>query len=90
MANKNNGNISPDALEAMLKLASKKLGTTPEQLKSTLSDPQKADRLISELDKKQGGKIKSTLNNTKSMDQLMNNPNVKKMLNDLMGDKKNG
>ena len=85
------GGISPEAINEMLKLASKKLGMTPEQLKSTISDPQKANILLQKLDKNNNGKVKSAVNDPKALEDLINsNPKAKKLLNDLLGDKKDG
>jgi len=90
MANTGNaGNISPDMINTMLKIAGQKLGMTPEQLKATISDPKKADELLSSLNKSSGGKAKEAMNSSAALEDLLNsNPKAKKMLEDLMGGKK--
>lgn len=78
-----NSNLSPETLNAMLKMAGSKLGMSPEQLKSTLTDPKKADALLCQL-----GLKKPAQDNRQSIEELLNqNPRAKKMLNDLLGGK---
>ena len=83
--------ISPDSLSAMLKMASKKLGISPEQLKSTLNDPKKANALLDSLDKKNNGALKSAMSDPKTLQKMVeNNPAARKLFNELMGEKDNG
>jgi len=90
MANTGNQrNISPELINTMLKMAGQKLGMTPEQLKATISDPKKTEELLSSLDKNSGGKAKEAMNSSSALEELLNsNPKAKKMLEDLMGGKK--
>lgn len=91
MPSSGKGGISPEALNEMLKLAGKKLGMSPEQLKETITDPQKANNLLSSLDKKNPGKIKAAASDPKALEDLINsNPKAKKLLNELLGEKKDG
>jgi hypothetical protein len=85
----NKGNISPEMINTMLKMAGQKLGMTPEQLRATISDPKKADELLSSLNKNSGGKAKDAMGSTSALEELLNsNPKAKKMLEGLMGGKK--
>jgi hypothetical protein len=90
MANTGNtGNLSPEILNAMLKMAGQKLGMTTEQLRATISDPKKADELLSSLNKNSGGKAKEAMGSTSAIEDLLkSNPKAKKMLENLMGGKK--
>ena len=86
-----NPDFSPQAVEAMLKMASAKLGMSPEQLKSTIQDPKNADALLSGLEKKTGQNVKSAARNPQSFDELLaSNPKLKKLLAELLGEGKNG
>jgi hypothetical protein len=82
-------NNSEDQLNAMLEMAGKKLGISPMQLRNALSDPKKAQSLLSQIDQNSGGKI-----NTSSPEYLEkiinNNPKAKKMFDDLTRGNKNG
>lgn len=80
-------NISNEQLNAMLKTASKKLGISPDKLREALSNPQKVDSVISQIDKKSGVKI--NVSDTKSLERMiMNNPKARKMFEDLAKGKK--
>lgn len=82
-------NISSDQLNAMLNTAGKKLGISPNALRAALSDPKKAESMLSQIDKQSGGKVKAT--NKASLEKMVkNNPAAKKMLDDLMRGGKNG
>lgn len=86
MPNQNPQGLSPETLNAMLKMASSKLGMTPEQLKSAVSDPERADSLLSAIDKSSGGKVSSTISGTGSLEEfLRKNPRAKKLMEELTG-----
>ncbi|RPF47957.1 hypothetical protein EDD70_0765 [Hydrogenoanaerobacterium saccharovorans] len=73
-------NISNAQIDMMLKMASKKLGVTPDQLKSQL---QKGD-LPQGLN---AGNVQQFLNDPKKIEELLNTDNAKKILKDLMNGK---
>lgn len=80
-------NISNEQLNAMLKTASKKLGISPDNLRAALSNPEKADSVLSQIDKNSGGKFNTS--DTKSLERMiMNNPKARKMFEDLARGKK--
>ena len=82
-------NNSNDQLSALLKTAGKKLGISPNDLLAALSDPKKADAMLSEIDKKTGGKISAK--GTDSLENIVkSNPAAKKMFDDLTRGGKNG
>lgn len=82
-------NISNEQLNAMLKTASKKLGISSDQLRSALSNPQKAESVLSQIDRKTGGKFNTS--DTKSLEKMLrNNPKARKMFDDLTRGNKDG
>lgn len=82
-------NISEDQLNAMLEMAGKKLGIAPTQLRAALSDPKKAETLVSQINHKSGGKFNTS--DPSSLEKMVkNNPNAQKMLDDLTKGNKDG
>ncbi len=65
-------NPTPDQLNALLKFASERLGTTPEQLRSTL-DPAVA------------AKADSVLRDREKLNSLLNSPQAQALLKQLLG-----
>lgn len=92
MNNSENKGLDPQTLDKMIKLASKKLGMTPETLKSAVSDPKKAENLLSSLGKNpdkttRTGVDPGTLKSPAALEKLINNnPKAKKLLMELMGE----
>lgn len=82
-------NISNEQLNAMIKTAAKKLGVSSDQLRAALSNPQKAESVLSQIDKKSGGKF-NTSDKSSLERMIMNNPKAKKMFDDLTRGNKNG
>ncbi|HEX3026107.1 MAG TPA: hypothetical protein VHR42_02615 [Clostridia bacterium] len=81
-----NGKLSQDKLNAMLKMAGQKLGMSPQQLQSVLSDRKQSEQLISKLCGQDDSQIKSAAKDPKSLEEyLKKNPRAKKMLEDLLG-----
>lgn len=79
---------SPEELARLLKLASQKLGVTPEKLKSTLSDAHATSELLERLG---GQKAKQALNDPRALqDLLKQNPQAQKFYDDLTGGKGDG
>ena len=88
-SNNPSGNISPEKLSALLKLASNRLGMSPDQLKSVLSDKKSTEELLDKLGAK--NQYEAAMKDPDSLDKMLNsNPKAKKILNDLMGDQKHG
>jgi hypothetical protein len=82
-------NNSNDQLNAMIQAAGKKLGIPPSELLAALSNPKKADAMLSQIDKKTGGKISAK--GTESLENIIkNNPTAKKMFDNLTRGGKNG
>lgn len=93
MGNSANKGLDPETLDKMIKIASKKLGMTPEKLKSAVNDPKQAENLLSSLGKNpsksaRAGVDPSALNSPAALEKLINsNPKAKKLLEELMGNK---
>lgn len=93
MDNSANKGLDPQTLDKMIKIASKKLGMTPEKLKSAVSDPKQAENLLSSLGKSpsdhaQTGVDPGAFSSPAALEKLINsNPKAKKMLEELMGNK---
>jgi hypothetical protein len=82
-------NISDDQLNAMLEMAGKKLGISSSQLRNALSDPKKAQSLLSQIDQNSGGKYNTS--DPGSLEKIVkNNPAAKKMLDNLTRGNKDG
>lgn len=82
-------NKSENKLDALLKTAGEKLGISPEALRAALNDPQKAEQIISGINKKAGDGINSE--STRSLENMINkNPKARKLYDDIMRGGKNG
>ncbi len=73
-----NLNIPQDKLDGMLRLASQKLGTSPQQLKQQLQNGN-FDAL------KGNAALNSILNDPKKMQQMLQNPQIQSLLRNLNG-----
>lgn len=87
MSNKNGG--QDDQLSMLLNTAGKKLGISPESLRAALSDPKLAESVLGQIDKNSGGKLKMT--SKESLEKMVkNNPQAKKLYDELSRGGKNG
>lgn len=87
MANQN-GKPTKEDIERLLQIASKKLGITPEKLKTTLSDKKATQDLLGHLG---GEKAKQAVQDPQALqDLLKNNPQARKFYDDMTGGGKNG
>lgn len=84
--NNNFNNINPDKLNSLLKFASKKLGTSEENLKN-LGNNGNMDGLknLKGLDM---NKFNSIMNDPKKLEEVLNSPQAKSLLSKLMEGKK--
>lgn len=81
------GNISEDQLNAALKMASAKLGVTPEQLKKMLSDQKSAEELMNSIGA--GNAYRSARINPEQIEAMLrNNPKARQLISELMEKKK--
>ena len=75
--------LSPEKMNALLKLAGQKLGRDPETLKKQIESGQ-MDQVTQGMSPEQAKQVQSMLQNPKAIGQILENPQVKRMLGDLM------
>lgn len=68
-----NMNVNPKQLEALLNVASKKLGTTPEQLRSQLENGV-FDNAMNGMPKEQEQMLRQALSNPKVAEKILSTP----------------
>lgn len=79
----NNPNLSPQKLDALLKIAGQKLGRDPQDLKNQLQNGQ-LDQVTKGMSPRQQQQIGSILSDRKKLGQMLESPQVKQMLEQLM------
>lgn len=77
----NPSNIPPSQLDAILKVAGKKLGRDPQSLKSQLEKGNLDQLGINPQQQQQIGQL---LKNPQALSQFLDQPQIKQMLNQLM------
>ena len=83
--NKNNSSdMNPAVVAAMLKMASGKLGTTPDKLKSQLESGS-TDKLLSSMDSKQAQMLKQALADKKTAEKILSSPQAQELMKKLSG-----
>ena len=84
-------NITPDQMQALLKFASKKLGTTPEKLAETVQSGglDGLSKLSPDLPAKEAGKIDEVLHDkAKAKAQaLLQTPEAQRLIEQILGKK---
>lgn len=71
--------LSPDKINALLGMTSKKLGTDPATLRRNLEQGNITD-VVKNLGGEDAAQINRMLNNPKEMEKLFNSPQVKELL----------
>ncbi|HIW74128.1 MAG TPA: hypothetical protein H9684_07365 [Firmicutes bacterium] len=79
--------LTPDQLNALLQFASKRLGTTPEQLAKTVQAGG-SDSLASKLPPDKAAKFASISGDQAKMQELLNSPQARQLIQQLMNQKK--
>ena len=80
----NNFNVPEEKKNALLQLASQKLGKSPEELQSMLESGQ-LDSLTKNMDPKAMNQVNALLNNPKAMEMLLKSDKLKALLSNLGG-----
>jgi type IV secretory pathway TrbL component len=75
----NNLNLSDDKLNALLAMAGKKLGKSPEELKAALQSGS-MDGVLGGMSEENRSKIAGVLKNPGALDALLKNEQVRKMM----------
>lgn len=79
-------NFSERQLNQLLQMASKKMGTTPEELKRKLSTNNVQDTLKG-MSPNDAAKVQQVLSNPALAKQLLNSPQAQAILKNMMGEK---
>lgn len=72
--------MNPQALQALLGIASKKLGTTPEKLQQQLQDGT-FEKALGNMPGNDAAKLKQALSNPKTAEKILSSPQAKAIYN---------
>ena len=76
--------LPPSKMDGLLEMVGKKLGVSPEQLRSDLESG-KLEQAMQNLPKKEAANVQNLLKDQKKGDQLMKSPLAKALYEKLMG-----
>lgn len=79
-------NFSEQQINQLLQMASKKMGTTPEDLKRKL-ESNNVNEALKNMNQNDATKVQQVLNNPALAKQLLNSPQAQAILKKLMGEK---
>ena len=82
----NNNGIDPKKLSGLLNVVSKKLGVSPDKLRSEL-EAGKFDSALSAMNRNDAAKFQQAVNNPKMVERMMSTPQAKALYKKLSGDK---
>ncbi len=80
-------NLTPDQLQALLQYASKRLGTTPEQLAKTVQTGG-VEGLQNRLSPEHLAKLQALMNDKEKTQQLINSPKMQQLIQQILNNKK--
>jgi hypothetical protein len=83
----NKNKPTPEQLQALLQYASKKLGTTPEQLAQTV-DSDAAKKLASKLSSVDSARFQEVVSDKDKLEKMLSSPQAQQLIERLMGGKK--
>lgn len=75
--------LPPSKMDGLLEMVGKKLGVSPEQLRSNLESG-KLEQAMQNLPKKEAANVQNLLKDQKKVEQLMNTPQAKALYEKLM------
>lgn len=81
----NSNNIDPKKVNGLLTAISKKIGVSPEKLKSEL-EAGKFDSALSAMSKSDAQKFQQAINNPKLVEKMMSTPQAKSLYKKLSGE----
>lgn len=87
--NNNGSNNNNDKVENLLNTVSRYLGKDPKKLKESMQKGNIAQSL-NNLNTEDAAKIKKILSDKNLASKLLSSPKAQQLLNDIMGDQKNG
>ena len=76
--------LPPSKMDGLLEMVGKKLGVSPEQLRSDLESG-KLEQAMQNLPKKRGSECTEPVERPEKVEQLMNTPQAKALYEKLMG-----
>ena len=76
--------LPPSKMDGLLEMVGKKLGVSPEQLRSDLESG-KLEQAMQNLPKKEAANVQNLLKDQKKVEQLMNTQQAKALYEKLMG-----
>ena len=76
--------LPPSKMDGLLEMVGKKLGVSPEQLRSDLESG-KLEQAMQNLPKKEAANVQNLLKDQKKVEQLRNTPQAKALYEKLMG-----
>lgn len=80
----NDNQLTPEQLQALLNYASKRLGTTPEQLAKTVQTGG-AQSLASKMKPGDAEKFRAIASDQAKLEQMVNSPQAQKLIQQLLG-----
>ena len=75
--------LTPEQLQALLKYASQRLGTTPENLAQTVNN-NGVESLASKLSPSDRAKFQAVVSDKSKMEQMLNSPQAQQLIEQLM------
>ena len=78
----NRNSLPPEKLEGLLHMASRQLGTSPQQLREQLEKGQ-LGQLLGSLDPQRARQVSALMNDPKKLEQLLGSAQVRQRLNNL-------
>ena len=82
-----NSNIDPKKISGLLNAVSKKIGVSPEKLRTELEEG-KFDSALSAMNSNDAAKFRQAVNNPKLVERMMSTPQAKALYEKLSGGKK--
>lgn len=76
--------VTPDQLKALIGLASKRLGMSPEQLQKTVQEGGLAG-LSDSIGAENAKKLQAMVGNPQQAEQLLNSPQIQQVISKLLG-----
>lgn len=81
----NNNNIDPNKISGLLSAVSKKIGVSPDKLRTELEEG-KFDSAIAAMSKNDAAKFQQAVNNPKLVEKMMSTPQAKALYKKLSGE----
>ena len=80
----NKFNFSQNQMDALLQMAGRKMGSSPDQLRQQMQTGQ-VDALLSGLPEEKQAQVQQLLHNPEAIEKFIQNPQVQQLIRGLMG-----